>query len=522
MMSQIFAEHSFKPRLLMLKRLGQHLQTLLHTLSTQHFSDITAPAPLDAAHLFVAQQHMQLRSETPLSLPAAAGRQAQLLTKPFVEALPDTHYDLPELCFDLLDPKGQTVDTRRIQPGSFTSFASGQASKQILEYLTTIINIELQDWNFQCLRQQQSLFFQALPAAAGWNLQLSEVTFSAQAQNPCHAHLEAGLSTLTSAQQAGQTAFCWWGPYRINEIRCEVCLPFQPDLETFASQFLAELQPQLEPTGLIAQWTPDKYLYLQTTQPNMNIQVVAEASPPLKAPHFHLQLKLPIAQETACTPPPSLGTLEINGVPIEIQGVSCEDGAAAGQLLEQINSRQAETGVLASLKAQHLHFQSLQPHRPLHLVTQSPTLSQALGLTEHHATVISQNELEQALSPWSTLLQRLLNDMVHIPSPSAAASEFQQQIKDIPLLLGSAQPIFQVQAGVWLRLPQPAQDYLNHAQNTLEAWLTALEQPAPAPEQVMLELLEAQPKTESLLPKVLNPLQRERPEPKGVTFDHQI
>ncbi|MBF2054889.1 MAG: hypothetical protein IGS03_15695 [Candidatus Sericytochromatia bacterium] len=508
----------FKPRLVMLRHLTQHLLVTLQ--SHQHASSVylKAPQPLQLSLLQAHQATVRpacVQSAQALALPEIPVQKACYEAAVFDQATPETSYDLPELHFEI--QQAEISQSCTVPASRFCTFAYGNPAKQVLEFLATLIDTALQEHGFSCQRQQQRLRFEALTQDS--QLLLHPLRFAEHASNPCSVGLEKPLKQL-SDPPAASPLFLWWGPYQINSQRCEVCLPAAP-VSSFGQRFLDELNLQLAPTGIVARWTETQYLELRQTELQQEIQIAAAERPALNSPHRYLELPLTAGHYRPQLPPSVLGELQIKGLPLTLTPppFQLKDVNALREwLLQRLNILLSPHHLTVSLVEDCLCFQwTGPPAEDVQLQVSPAFLQQIFGFSElsHYDTAAA--ALQDSLNNWHQLSARLLHDL----SDQAAAAPLCAGLV-LPKVLGDLTHTDALRALVWLNFPEPAQRYLSELCKLLDDTLGALAQPL-AQNQSMSAL-----QTEPL--RHVNPVypapEALSPEPPAeappATFDHQI
>lgn len=510
---------AFKPRLVMLKHLTRHLLTVLQAHQQASSVMLVAPQPLQL-HLLLAHQATarpaRLQSQQALILPDVSASKRRYETAIFDDALAETAYDLPELHFEIRN--GETPQSCIVPASRFSTFAYGNPSRQLLEFMATLIDAALQDYGFSCRRQQQRLRFEALEHHA--ELLLTQLQFAPAARNPCHMGLEPGLRPATDAPPPPPPVFLWWGPYQINSQRCEVCLPAEP-LSSFAQRFLEELNGQLAPTGIAASWTASQHLELLQPDFQQEIQISPAERPALNPPHRYLDLPLAAGHYRGQLPPAELGQLAINGHALALPVPPHQHDAAALRewILLHLNQLLSPHHLTVSLRGESLCFHWTGPPSETFRIQVSPAfLQEMLGFMELVHPGTSSDDLQEGLGNWQKLGSRLFQDL----SNHLLAEELCVRLKLPPLLGELAQPE-SLRAGVWLNFAEPATVYLTALVQALETTLHTLAQELPAPH---LQALVVQPAPLRHIQPVYPAADVAAPELPAETppstFDHQI
>lgn len=510
----------FKPRLVMFKHLTQHLLAALQAHQSVSPVYLNAPQSLQL-HLLQAHQTSIrpacVQSQQALNLPEAPVHKLCYETAPFAHAAAETLYDLPELHFEIL--QADTVQHCMLPASRFQTFAHGNPGKQVLEFLATLIDTVLQEHGFSCRRQQQRLRFEAL--AEDTQLLLTSWHFAEHALNPCRAGLEKPLKPASDLPVPASPVFLWWGPYQINSQRCEVCLPAAP-LSSFAQRFLAELNSQLAPTGIVARWSETQHLELLQPDLQQEIQIAAAERPALNPPHRYLELPLAVGHYRAQLPPATLGQLQINGEqlafvspPPQLEGLT----ALRDWLLLNLNTLLKSHHLTVSLAGEGLRFHWTGPPAQAVQLQVSPAfLQEILGFSElsyHNTTTAA---LQDSLNNWQQLSCRLLGDL---RAQSAAEALCHSLV--LPPVLGDLSQPDTLRAVAWLSFLTPAEAYLNGLLSRLDETLLALTQQPAVPGHVMQALQSAPILHVSPVypaPEALSPEQP--PDTPPPTFDHQI
>ncbi len=517
-----------QPRLFMLAHSGRHLSGLLESARQQQrsFAEYLSPVPINWDVLLRQASPLrqtQLESESALHLPAMAGIQAYLQAPALQQEIKlQTTYQLPELVFELLDPRGQSVQQLEIRCGCFTTFAQGRADRQLLEYLATLIGYELAALGFSCQRGEQGLVFAAEPVMAGWNLNLRHLSYpDSSLTHPlerCSAGLHEGLSSRQ--QQAGRLAFVHWGPYLLNNQRCEVVLPFSPDLSSFAEAFVEELNQQLALVQLAAVWTPAQTLLITHTQPGQAIQVQALPQTPIQAPDLRLELALPEGRFGRSEQLQPAAELKLNGVSIALNAAP-EPGQSMDVcirwLTQQFNHYQQITGVHAAVTPeQHLHLQALRPQQTLVIDAVSGSFEAACGLSAMQIGGLDEAGLDAALKRWTLLLNQVLRDLPE----QDVFRRLAEAARQVPALAGHYDDGVLWNESAVTRFIEPIMHYLELITLEVDQCLNNTSQTAVSlrPLQLELEMTPHQPQT----PSRPDQNESESSEQPIARFDHKI
>lgn len=510
-----------QPRLFMLAHSGRHLILQLQAARQlqRTFAEFLAPRPVawellqrTAAPL----RQTQVESLQALSLPPQAGIAACLIAGAPEQVRPETAYRLPELVLELLDPQEQVIQTKTVVCGSFRTFNAGTPVRQLLEYLATTLDFELNPWGWSCRRQGEQLRFDAHPLLAGWNLRLRELSFAPgsteRTAERFSGGLKAGISSLDPGQVRGRQALVHWGPWLINETSCELRLPFS-DAESFAEAFVAGLNQQLAAGNQAAAvWGSAGQLLLLSRRPGGALRIVAGPMPEPAAPDFRLGLALPEGSFGSAAQAQELGGFELNGNAIELTPPELEpDGE---WLCACINRHSPITGVHAELSpAGHLHLLALQPQRPLILAAVPDLLQRALGLSNMRLGESDEAGLQAALARWTLLLNQVLADL-----PPGLSELLENAAAAVPPLagdFGAGRLSWQSEAlnhSLELMLV-----YLEEVMAAVDACLQAPEtQPAKNLRPLQFELQQTE-----LSPHLNEPAPKKEPPPSS-TFDHKI
>ena len=506
-----------QPRLFMLAHSGRHLlgQLQLARQTQRTFSEHLCPQPINWQMLKSAapQRQTQVRSVKPLQLPSQAGISARLLGKKLSALDLETCYQLPDLSLDLIDPLGQTGEQLIIRCGNFKTFNSGNPTRQLLEYLATLLNIELSPLGFSCLRQGEQLRLTAHPLLAGWNLLIRQVDFPDSSLPRCSGGLEAGLSSAGSGQQAGQVAFIHWGPYQINQEIYQLALAFEsPD--DFATSFAEAFNAQLRSNELSVVWTPDQHLLLMPIRPGVPLEITALPPLELSSPDLRLDLPLPEGHFAAERSAQEPGPIEINGIALRLGPLP--EVPDAEWLCRQINQASAQTSVHASVTPdQHLHLQMLHPQQPLIISTVPESLQTALGLQPMRLGEVDHSSLDAALTRWTLLLNQVLADL---PPGSPSSQALHEAAAQIPALAGHFDGQLSWSDQALKHAPDPMLAYLERIMTQVDVCLQAPETRSVGnlrPLQLELELQPSPGTGRSLDDAEAEP-------PPSSTFDHKI
>ncbi|MGV3524484.1 MAG: hypothetical protein ACO1RX_09675 [Candidatus Sericytochromatia bacterium] len=480
---------------LLCEQIPQMPHTAISEVCSQHALD------WDSWERFpVTQPEWRIESMLPLQLPAQAGICARLLGSPVSGLLPQTPYLLPHITLSLLEPNGEKSLEFEIIPGPFQTFAQGNPTRQLLEYLATVLDMELLPLGFRCLRQGSQLSLEALPERAGWNLSIAHIMPPAESGPYTEAGLHTGMSSLAPDQQRGLAANLHWGPYLINGQSCVVSLPFESDTELFGSRFLKQLQAQLEQINCHAAWSPQGKLILTPTVSELEIQALAYSDP--APPDLRLELPLPTGLHRPLKHATRhLGELVINEVPITLEApADLPVEVRADWLCKRLN--QTTAGIEAQFVANGtLCLRSLAAG-PAPVITQiSPALGHWLGLT---GTSVPQQASWQALwTRWTQLRTQLLETL-----PPHALPQLRQQPT-----LAPTEATDQSSRVHWLQT----------CQEELQTFQTHLEGPAPSEKQESVPTMPQALPTLSVAPltRKENPGPSEN-EPPSSRFDHKI
>lgn len=474
-------EYSLKPRLLMFQHLSEHLKQELALYAEQAYACLTGTKPVqwEAFHtLSSEQQFCTVRSTNPLIVPEYQGIASSMQGKA-VQGLSDNQdYTFPELHFSLLTPQGQVHDECMIQPGRVHVHPSNHPEKQVLEYLSTVLDLELSQWHFNCFRKNQVIGFKAQKDIAGWNLRLSKIVMpDLPAANICIAGLSEGQSTCDEGQENGQMAFLFWGPYLINGQTCEICLPGSSTREGFASAFLQELQHQIAHTHIRAFWDAEMHLNLQSTRKNIDIHIGQVTVPPITSPHRSLNLSLPLGEHAS----PSiekglLGSIFLNQIEIKIPGRSNKsDPSDTFWLLDVINTATPQTHIIASLTGtEQLKLEGTRPLKSISLVCSSASIADILGLQSQATKPVNKANLNENIERWQHLLERICTDLSSISEPSQWVHNFLTQVKQMPGFLGANGTHIQINPAGWRHYPNQATTWLEELSKSVQDWLNSL------------------------------------------------
>lgn len=488
------------PRLRILQHATRLLREQIPQMTSTAVSEVCGSHPLewDSWERFpITQPEWAIESLSALHLPSQAGICARLLGSPVRGLLTQTTYPLPQITLSLLHPNEETGLTLEIAPGPFQTFAHGNPTRQLLEYLSTVLDLELLPLGFRCLRQGQQLSLEALPERAGWNLRIDHIK-PPDSGPYTDIGLHSGMSSLDPDQQKGLTAHLHWGPYLINGTSCAVSLPFESDSEMFASRFLQLLQSQLEKVGCHAAWLPHGKLTLAPTVSEVEIQALPFPVPAL--PDLPLELPLPTGVHRPLkNAMRHLGDLMLNGVQLTLEAPAdlpaeerpswlCKSLGSAG-----VEARYLPSGALC--------LRSLADEQPPVINQVSPALGHWLGLRE--------DSLPQQAS-WQALWERWLQmrtQLLEILPPEKLPHLRQQP---------SLAPEEAADQSARMRWLESCQDELNTLQAQLEQ-PPAVRKQAPTP--ITLQPLSGT----SVVPltRKENPTPTEN-EPPHSRFDHKI
>lgn len=387
---------------LLCEQLSQEAATALPALTGEHAIDWS-----NWERFPLSQPSLEVRSEQALALPTQAGVCARLLGAPLSGISPATRYQLPDVSLTFSSPSGAENLTLTISPGHFHTFAQGVPERHLLEYMATLLDLELLPLGFRCLRQTQRLSIEALPERAGWNISVTRLGHPPSAHAQTDAGLHPGLSSRDPDQQTGIPARLHWGPYLINGQRCAVALPFENNATHFTTLFLEELQSQLEPVGCTASWTSAGELLLHP--PDTRPELVIEPLPREALPFPDLLLALPLP--TGLHRPQiqavhELGEICVNGFEWTLQApADLSPSAQPDWLLKALSPIQAN--IQASYSASGaLCLTTQSAGQPVILEYISPALGSWLGL---HPTRLQAPSQWQALwIRWEQLRQQVL------------------------------------------------------------------------------------------------------------------
>lgn len=463
------------PRLFMLTHSGHHNLSLIQALRQNQQSLKTYRSPKAINWELLATESNAVRqseviSLQTLSLPLQAGIPAQLRSEPVSDLLPDQLYQLPEIHFELLDPKQETAAELVSSSSQFKTFAHGQPERQLLEYLSVILSHDLAEWGFSCQREANYLVFKAHPQLPGWNLKLKRLVQPApHSAAPCSAGLKQGLSSIAAGQQSGKVATFHWGPWLINHKICQLSLPFE-EPESFKQDFIAELCLQLKELELTAFWNPDGFLYLRGLRPGIHITISRLQAPEIHLPDQTLRLNLPEGHFASQSQELSLGSFRLNQAAIDLGPPPQEQNELRNWLCQTINRVSPQTQVQARLDSEdYLILQSLSSQSPLVIEDVSAGLEALLGLEPVRLGSLQNLEFDENQLRWNSLLNQLLQALPDDIPEAKALSELAQTI---PSELGS----YQAQQLNW-KTPASEQDltqleaYLRQLLKALEACL---------------------------------------------------
>jgi hypothetical protein len=343
----------------------------------QHY---TSPKPLPLPKLTNTANTVSVRSGQTVKFASATGIRAVLQGEPITQIQPLTRYGFPLILIDLIAPN-QEIRSLELSLPPFQTFAEGVHERHLMEYISTLLDLDLQLEGFRCERKNQLLVFSAEPEKMGWNIQIKDLLLLPLPADTklCKLGLSAGLSSLDEGQIRGCAAATSWGRYQLNGIELDLKLIHGPqvDLRQAREALLEQINAQSEATGVKAWIDPEGHLLLKLFQPEQQATISLRSLPAAELPAGTLYQALDLPEGRFGTeferletnyPEIELGRFKLNGEDFEL-GTLSVDLFAHKTFTERINSQQKQTETKIWLDAAgFLHFEGseiiLEPQTP--------------------------------------------------------------------------------------------------------------------------------------------------------------
>lgn len=543
-----------------LSELERHTQAFLAalptSLSVESDFHYTSPQALTLPKDMSDAPFASLRSGLPVTCAPAPGQMAQLEGEKLSGLLPATRYAFPLLVFALTGPQGQS-ETLEVMIPPFQTFREGVLERHLLEFVVTLLDLDLQPWGFRALRKDVQIVISATPEYAGWNIAIQDLLLMPMPPQTqiCHLGLKVGLSSTDPGQIAGLPPTTAWGKYRLNgaELTLFQTHAPQPELKQVREALTEQCNAALASTGIGAWIDPEGHLLFKARHPDLALELVRLPEPEWPTGTLLQALDLP---EGRIEPPPvqqnsselPLGRLRVNGQECDLGQIPLR---SASQVRADLAQRFEALSVQTSLQlwldeAGFLHFKG----REIELEPLSPGPWE-LESVQLKASASDKAPLSQAFEGWIQAANHCLRQVQkNTPLKPLELPLRQALLAQMPGQMG-VQVSLTAETGLQLnarphvllehfeQISEALQRYLRqlptHLHNLLTA-LTELEQkPAETAPQLssspVMPVIQPAPPVFTAPPfhaeAVISPrpaalLQEEEEEPPEASFDHKI